>query len=212
VAQIISSLGLSSPPSLNDDLLIPPPTDYNLIQSNQCILHKLLTTNDTIQTRSNSDFHVKCATIQFYGNNHISQSNHWIMLKLYLGSPNMLSYLGLKFQVNQSSAKHRNTSQQRLYEFCYLLSFDLRTSYLARILFLKGYGSLFWESPSSTRIFNGLQYSFQVLQGFVNVSESVSYKDSFFILPTTRKEDFRINSIFIFHSPSLYGTSKGQQI
>jgi hypothetical protein len=28
---------------------------------------------------------------------------------------------------------------------------------LARILFLQGFGSLFWESPSSIRIFNGLQ-------------------------------------------------------
>jgi len=40
-------------------------------------------------------------------------------------SPNILSYLGLNFQVNQSSERHHNTSQQRLYEFCYLLSFDL---------------------------------------------------------------------------------------
>jgi hypothetical protein len=49
--------------------------------------------------------------------------------------------------------------QQRLYEFCYLLSFDLWTSYLARILFLKGCGSLFWKSTNSTKIFNGLQHS-----------------------------------------------------
>jgi hypothetical protein len=41
-----------------------------------------------------------------------------------------------------------------------LLPFDLWTSYLARILFLQGCDSLFWESPSSTRIFNGLQNSF----------------------------------------------------
>jgi hypothetical protein len=37
--------------------------------------------NDTIQARSNSDFDVKCATIQFYGNNHNSQSDRWIELK-----------------------------------------------------------------------------------------------------------------------------------
>jgi hypothetical protein len=92
--------------------------------------------------------------------------------------------------------RHHNTGQQRVYEFCYLLSFDLWTSYLARILFLQGYDSLFWESPNSTRIFNGLQYSFQVWQGFINVSESFSYKDSLFILATTRKEDCRINSTF----------------
>jgi hypothetical protein len=130
----------------------------------------------------------------------------------YVESPNMLSYLELKCQVNRSLGRHRNTSQQRLHEFCYLFSFDLWTSYLARILFLKRCGSLFWESPSSTKIFNGLHHSFQMWQGFVNVSESFSYKDSLFILATIRKEDLRINSTFRFDSPSLYGTSKGQKI
>jgi hypothetical protein len=91
--------------------------------------------------------------------------------------------------------RHHDTGQQRLYEFCYLLPFNLWTSYLVRILFLKGCDSLFWESPSSTKIFNGLQHSFQVWQGFINVSESFSYKDSLFIL-ATRKEDFRINLSF----------------
>jgi hypothetical protein len=113
----------------------------------------------------------------------------------------MLSYLGLKFKVNRSSERHRNTGQQRLYKFCYLLHFDLWTFYLARILFLQGCDSLFWESLSSTNIFNGLQYSFQVWQGFINVSKSFSYKDSLFILATTRKEDFRIN--FTFKSDCL---------
>ena len=72
----------------------------------------------------------------------------------------MLAYLGLNFQVNRSSRRYHDTGQQRLYEFCYLLPFDLWTSYLARILFLRGCDSLFWEYPSSTRIFNGLRYSF----------------------------------------------------
>jgi hypothetical protein len=72
----------------------------------------------------------------------------------------MLSYLGLNIQVNQSLERHHNMGQQRLYGFCYLLPFDLWTSYLARILFLKGCGSLFWEYPNSARIFNGLQYNF----------------------------------------------------
>jgi hypothetical protein len=50
-------------------------------------------------------------------------------------------------------------------------------------------------------------------QGFINVSESFSYKDSLFILATKKgKEDFRINFTFGFDSPSLYETSKGQQI
>ena len=114
---------------------------------------------NTIQARSNSDFDVKCATIQFYGNSYNSQSYHWIGLKFYMESPDMLSYLGLKYHVNWSSERHPNTGQQRLYEFCYLLSFDLWTSYLARILFLKGCDSLFCKSPNSTKIFNGLQHS-----------------------------------------------------
>jgi hypothetical protein len=36
-----------------------------------------------------------------------------------------------------------------------------------------------------------------VSQGFINVSEYFSYNDSLFILATTRKEDFIINSTFI---------------
>jgi hypothetical protein len=124
----------------------------------------------------------------------------------------MVSYLELKFEINRSSGKHHNTGQQRLYEFCYLLPFDLWTSYLARILFLKRCGSLFWESPNSSKIFNGLQHSFHLWQGFINVLKSFSYKDSIFILATKKKEDFRINYTFRFNSPSLYGTSKGQQI
>jgi hypothetical protein len=108
----------------------------------------------------------------------------------------MLSYRGLNFQVNQSLGRHRNMGQQRLYEFCYLLPFNLWTSYLARIQFLKGCASLFWKSTNSTKIFNGLQHCFQVWKGFIIISESFSYKDSLFILATKRKEDFRINSTF----------------
>lgn len=67
---------------------------------------------------------------------------------------------------------------------------------MARILLLKGCGSLFLNSTNSTKIFNGLQHSFQVWQGFIIISESFSYKDSLFILATKRKEDFRINSTF----------------
>jgi hypothetical protein len=57
---------------------------------------------------------------------------------------------------------------------------------LARILFLKGCDSLFWKFPISTKIFNGLQHSFQVWQGFINVLESFSYKDFLFILATKK--------------------------
>jgi hypothetical protein len=126
-------------------------------------------------------------------------------------SPDIFSYIGLKCQVNQSSRRHHDTGQQRLYEFCYLLLFDLWTSYLARILFQKGCGSLFWESPNSSKIFNGLQHSFHVCQGFINVSESFSYKDSLFILATKRKEDFRINSTFILDFLVYLGLFNGEK-
>jgi len=82
--------------------------------------------------------------------------------ELFMESPDMLSYIGLKLQVNQSSRRHRNTGQQRLYEFCYLLYFDLWTSYLARILFVQGCNSWFWKFSSLARIFNGQQHSFHV--------------------------------------------------
>jgi len=67
----------------------------------------------------------------------------------------MLSYPGLKFQVNLSSERDYNIGQQRLCEFCFLLPFNLWTSILARILFLQGYSSWFWEFSSLVRIFNG---------------------------------------------------------
>ena len=71
--------------------------------------------NDTIQERSNSDFDVKCATIQFYGNNHNSQSDRWIKLPFYVESPDMLSYIGLKLQINRSLGRHLNMGIQ----FCF---------------------------------------------------------------------------------------------
>jgi hypothetical protein len=54
---------------------------------------------------------------------------------------------------------------------------------------------LILKTTNSTKIFNGLQHSFQVWQGFIVISESFSYKDSLFIL-ATKKKDFRINSTF----------------
>jgi hypothetical protein len=93
-------------------------------------------------------------------------------MKFYVESPDMFSYLGLKFQVNRILERHQNMGQQRLYEFYYLLPFDLWTFYLARILFVKGCGNLFWKSTNYTKIFNGLQHSFQVWQGFIIISES----------------------------------------
>jgi hypothetical protein len=43
----------------------------------------------------------------------------------------------VKLSGQSEFGRHRNTGQQRLYEFCYLFPFDLWTFYLARILFLK---------------------------------------------------------------------------
>jgi hypothetical protein len=96
---------------------------------------------DRTQVRSDLDFGVKCATVQVYSYIHNSQYDCWIGLTFYVDSPYIFSNLGLHFQVNRSLGRHRNTSQQRLYEFCYLLPFDLWTSYLVRILFLQGCGN-----------------------------------------------------------------------
>jgi len=54
---------------------------------------------DKIQARSNSDFDIKSAPIQLYGNSHNSQSDRWIGLKFNMESPDMFSYHRLKFQV-----------------------------------------------------------------------------------------------------------------
>jgi hypothetical protein len=77
-----------------------------------------------------------------------------------------------------------------MYGFCYLLPFDLWTFYLTRILFLQWCNILFWEFPSSTRIFNGLQHNLQVWQWFINVPKSFSYKDSLFILAIQGKKSW----------------------
>jgi len=67
----------------------------------------------------------------------------------------MLYYLELEFQVYRSLGRHLNIGQQRMYGFCYLLPFDLWTSNLARILFLKGCGSLFGNLLSLQRSLMG---------------------------------------------------------
>ena len=96
--------------------------------------------------------------------------------------------IGVYFQENPCSERTCNIGLNRLYKFCFLFSFDLWTFYLAKILFLQRCSSLFWEFSSSTRIFNELQYNFQVWQGFINVLKSFSYKDSLFILATQGKK------------------------
>ena len=119
---------------------------------------------------------------------HNFKSNRWIELKLYQKILEVFVYVGIHFQGNPHSKRTCNIGPNRLYEFCYLLSFDLWTFYLARILFLQGCGSLFWKFPSSTKIFIELQYNLQVWQGFINVLESFSYKDSLLILATQGKK------------------------
>ena len=79
------------------------------------------------------EFWCKFSTVHFYS----------IELKLYQKIPKVIFYVGVNFQVNQSLERTCDIGQNELYKFCYLLSFDLWTSYLARILFLKGCGSLF---------------------------------------------------------------------
>ena len=116
---------------------------------------------DTIQARSNSDFGVKFYTVQFYVIKHNSKSNRLIKLKLYKRISKVFFYVGINFQVNQSLKRTCDIAHNRLYEFCYLLPFNLWTFYLARILFLKGCSSLFREFSSSTRIFNELKHNFQ---------------------------------------------------
>jgi hypothetical protein len=78
-------------------------------------------------------FWCKFSTVHFYS----------IELKLYQKIPKVIFYVGVNFQVNQSLERTCDIGQNELYEFCYLFSFDLWTSYLARILFLKECGSLF---------------------------------------------------------------------
>jgi len=66
---------------------------------------------DTTQVRSDLDFGVKSATVQVYGNSYNSQSNHWIRLKVYVDSLEMLSYYRLKFSINRTSGRHHNIGQ-----------------------------------------------------------------------------------------------------
>jgi hypothetical protein len=119
-------------------------------------------------------------------------------MKLDLKILEVFVYVGIKFQVNWSSGRTCNIGQNRLYKFCYLLPFDLWTFYFARIFFLQRCGSLFWKFPSSTRIFYVLQYNLQVWQGFVNVSESFSYKNSLFILVTQRRKVWCLMTYLLF--------------
>ena len=69
---------------------------FEILVSHTVLLEKCY---DTIQERSNSDFDVKSASIQFYGNNHNSQSDRWIGLKVYMESSDMLSYVGLEWSI-----------------------------------------------------------------------------------------------------------------
>lgn len=77
------------------------------------------------------------------------------------------------------------------YKFCYLLLFELWTSYLEMIFFLimQGYSTTYFlEFPSSIRFFNRQQYIFQVWQGFLNIQKLFSYNDYLFVLATQGQE------------------------
>jgi hypothetical protein len=56
---------------------------------------------------------------------------------------------------------------------------------LARIIFLKGCDSLFWESPNSPKIFNGLQHSFHVAR--IHKSFRILFLQGFLIHPSYKK-------------------------
>ena len=116
---------------------------------------------DTLQARSDSDFGVKFSTFQFYAIEHNFKSNRLIDLKLYQMILKVFFYVGVKVQGIGVQKRLAIEVKKWLYVFCYLLSFDLWTFYLVRILFLKGCGSLFWKFSSSTRIFNELKHNFQ---------------------------------------------------
>jgi hypothetical protein len=142
--------------------------------------------NDTIRTMKKQlilDFDVECTIVQFHSDNHNSQFDRWIGLKFYLESPDRLSYLGLNFQI-------------RVQEDITILVNRGCTNFVIYFILTCPTFSLFWEFSTSTKIFNGQQHSFQVWQWFINVSKSFSYKDSLFILATTRKDDFIINATF----------------
>jgi hypothetical protein len=106
--------------------------------------------------------------------------------------------------VNQSSERTCDRGQNKLYEFCYLFSFDMWTFYLTRIIFIREYDNLFWEFSNFIRIFNELKHNFQEWQRFINVPESFSYKDFLFILATQEKRAgtiwWQINYFYYFLS------------
>ena len=129
------------------------------------IIYDIVQPCDTTKVRSDSDFGVKVSTVQFYAIQYNIKSNHWIELKLYQVIPEVLFYIEVNFQVNPCSGRTYNIGQNMLYEFCYLLPFDLCTSYLARMIFLQGClmscniiskcgkDSLMFQNPFLIRIF-----------------------------------------------------------
>ena len=126
------------------------------------LLASAISSAKPIKARSDLDYGIKNFTVQFYTIEHNSKSNSWIKLKLYQKISDVFVYVGVNFQVNRSSGRTCDISQNRLYKFCYLLSFELWTFYLVKILFLQGCDNLFWKFYNFTKIFNGLQYNFQV--------------------------------------------------
>ena len=60
---------------------------------------------DTIQVRSDSEFGVKFSIVQFYAIEHNFKFNCWIDLKFDIKTPDVLVYVGVKFQMNRSSKR-----------------------------------------------------------------------------------------------------------
>ena len=65
------------------------------------IFYSLGIGHDTIQERveqGNSDSSIIVPTVQFYGNNHNSESDHWNGFKIYTEFSRILFYVGVNFR------------------------------------------------------------------------------------------------------------------
>jgi hypothetical protein len=54
-------------------------------------------TNRAMKKQSDTDYDVKYTTVKFNDKSRNSKSDHWIGMKFYVGSPDMISNLGLNF-------------------------------------------------------------------------------------------------------------------
>ena len=114
--------------------------------------------------QSNSNYSVMLLTVQFYVIEHNSQFECQIELIFYKQFPDLLFYIGLKFQFNLISRRFYDRSQKYNTNFVIICCFfNLWTSYLEIIIFLiiQGYSTSYvQEFRSSIKNFNGQQHNF----------------------------------------------------